>query len=171
MPHIGTGIPHPKRRPYGHGLKSNIRPKESSVQHNLNQKRAGRGPGRAALGAGAKEPLNKSSSAECRIFYHIRAVQKVGNTYSISPLFEGSAEAKSLGIRSCRLNQSFPSNSAPPRSASLVPFLPRQERNAPGRVGEHLSRKAAKPLRRFPFCFPAVGSKFVPSCVNPISVK
>ena len=53
------------------------------------------------------EPLNKSSSAECRIFYHIRAVQKVGNTYSISPLFELSAEAKSLGIRSCRFNQSF----------------------------------------------------------------
>ncbi len=55
-----------------------------------------------------KEPLNQSSSAECRIFYHIRALQKVGNTYSISPLFEGSAEAKSLGIRACRLNQRFP---------------------------------------------------------------
>ena len=114
---------------------SHAKPKPSPVQHNLNEKRAGRGPGRAALGAGAKEPLNQSSSsssADCRIFCPVRALQKVGNPYRIPPLFELSAEAKSLGIRACRLNQSFPSNSAPPRPASLVPFLPGQERNAPG---------------------------------------
>ncbi len=54
-----------------------------------------------------KEPLNKSSSAECRIFCPIRTVQKVGNTYSIPPLFELSAVPKSLDISSCRFSQRF----------------------------------------------------------------
>ncbi len=56
----------------------------------------------------SKEPLNKSSSAECRIFCPIRTVQKVGNTYSIPPLFELSAVPKSLDISSCRFSQRFP---------------------------------------------------------------
>ena len=46
--------------------------------------------------------------------------------------------------------------SAPPRPASLRSFLPRQERKAPGRVGEHLGVEPAKPLRQFPVCSPAV---------------
>ena len=50
----------------------------------------------------------KSSAADRRIFSLIRAVPKVGNTYSIPPLLEPSAEEKSLAVSSCRFNQSFP---------------------------------------------------------------
>ncbi len=136
-----------------------IQSKQSSVQHNLNEKRAGRGPGRAALGAGAKEPLNQSSSAQCRIFCPIRALQKVGNPYRIPPLFEGSAEAKSLGIRACRLNQSFPSLQRLP--GRLLWFLSCRNKKGtpPAGVGEHLSAESAKPLCRFPVCFPGSGIK------------
>ena len=55
-----------------------------------------------------KEPLNKSASAGRRIFCPIRAVLKAGNTYSIPPLSELSAETKSSAASSCRFNQSFP---------------------------------------------------------------
>ena len=48
----------------------------------------------------SKEPLNKSSAAEQRIFFLSRAVPKVGNTYSIPPLLEPSAEEK---ISRCQL--------------------------------------------------------------------
>lgn len=54
-----------------------------------------------------KEPLNKSSSAEQRIFCPIRAVQKTGNTSSIPVLFELSPVTKSLAVSSCRFNQRF----------------------------------------------------------------
>ena len=54
-----------------------------------------------------KEPLNKSSSAGRRIFCPTRAVLKAGNTYSIPPLSELSAETKSSAASSCRFIQSF----------------------------------------------------------------
>ena len=53
------------------------------------------------------ETLNKSSAAERRIFCHIRAVQKTGNTYSIPTFFGLSAETKSPAVSSCRFIQSF----------------------------------------------------------------
>ncbi len=70
----------------------------------------------------AKEPLNKSSSAGLRIFCPIRAVLKAGNTYSIPPLSELSAEPKSSAASSCRFNQSFPKSgvAAAIRSAALA---------------------------------------------------
>ena len=49
----------------------------------------------------------KSSSAGKRIFCPIRAVLKAGNTYSIPPLSELSAEPKSSADSSRRFNQSF----------------------------------------------------------------
>ena len=69
-----------------------------------------------------KEPLNKSSSAGLRIFCPIRAVLKAGNTYSIPPLSELSAETKSSAASSCRFNQSFPKScvAAAIRSAALA---------------------------------------------------
>ena len=57
----------------------------------------------------SKEPLNKSSAAERRIFYTNRAVRKMENTYSIPSFFVLSLGAKSLAVSSCRFNQSFPS--------------------------------------------------------------
>ncbi len=54
-----------------------------------------------------REPLNKSSSAGRRIFCPTRAVLKAGNTQSIPPLSELSAETKSSAASSCRFNQSF----------------------------------------------------------------
>ena len=60
-----------------------------------------------------KESLNKSSSAEQRIFSSIRAASKAGNTYSIPPLLNPSAREKSLAVGSCRFNQSFLRNSIP----------------------------------------------------------
>ena len=54
-----------------------------------------------------RETLNKSSAAGRRIFCPIRSVLKVGNTYSIPPLSELSAEPKSSAASSCRFNQSF----------------------------------------------------------------
>ena len=54
-----------------------------------------------------KGPLNKSSSAERRIFCPIRAVLKTGNTYSIPLFSELSAKPKSSAASSCRFNQSF----------------------------------------------------------------
>ena len=54
-----------------------------------------------------KEPLNKSPSAEQRIFCSLSAVWKIGNTYSIPRFFKLSEEAKSLAVSSCRFNQSF----------------------------------------------------------------
>ena len=57
-----------------------------------------------------REPLNKSSSAEQRIFSSIRAVSKVGNTYSIPPLLKPSSRA--APHNSARsLRQDFCSNS------------------------------------------------------------
>ena len=56
----------------------------------------------------SKEPLNKSSAAERRIFYTNRAVRKMENTYSIPSFFVLSLGAKSLAVSSCRFNQSFP---------------------------------------------------------------
>ena len=56
-----------------------------------------------------REALNKSSSAEQRIFCPIRAVRKTGNTSSIPVFFELSPVTKSLAVSSCRFNQSFPS--------------------------------------------------------------
>ena len=53
------------------------------------------------------ETLNKSPSAEQRIFFSIRAVLKAGNTQSIPPLSEPSAKEKSLAVGSCRFLQSF----------------------------------------------------------------
>ena len=54
-----------------------------------------------------KEPLNKSSAAEQRIFFPIHAEWKTGNTRSI-PLFSILlSEEKSLAVSSCRFNQSF----------------------------------------------------------------
>ena len=54
-----------------------------------------------------KEPLNKSSAAEQRIFFPIHAEWKTGNTRSI-PLFSILlSEKKSLAVSSCRFNQSF----------------------------------------------------------------
>ena len=61
-----------------------------------------------------REPLNKSSSAGRRIFCPTRAVLKAGNTQSIPPLSELSAETKSSAASSCRFNQSFPSQIPPP---------------------------------------------------------
>jgi len=54
-----------------------------------------------------RETLNKSSASGRRIFCPIRAVLKAGNTQSIPPLSELSAEPKSSAISSCRFNQSF----------------------------------------------------------------
>ena len=54
-----------------------------------------------------KETLNKSSSAEQRIFSSIRAASKAGNTQSIPPLLNPSAREKSLAVGSCRFIQSF----------------------------------------------------------------
>ena len=59
-----------------------------------------------------KETLNKSSAAGQRIFCPIRAVLKMGNTYSIPPFPELSAEPKSSAVSSCRFNQSFPKSVA-----------------------------------------------------------
>ena len=55
-----------------------------------------------------REALNKSSAAEQRIFFSIRAVSKVGNTSSIPPLLKLSAEEKSLAVSTCRFVQRFP---------------------------------------------------------------
>ena len=55
-----------------------------------------------------REVLNKSSSAGQQIFCPIRAVLEMGNTYSIPPFPELSAEPKSSAASSCRFNQSFP---------------------------------------------------------------
>ena len=60
----------------------------------------------------AKEPLNKSSAAEQQIFSLIRAASKTGNTYSIPPFLNLSAEEKSLAVSTCQLNQSFPNYTA-----------------------------------------------------------
>ena len=53
------------------------------------------------------ESLNKSSSAEQRIFSSIRAASKAGNTYSIPPLLKPSSREKSRAVSSRRFNQSF----------------------------------------------------------------
>ena len=53
------------------------------------------------------EPLNKSSTAEQRIFCSLSAVWKIGNTYSIPRFSKLCEEAKSLAVGSCRINQSF----------------------------------------------------------------
>ena len=54
-----------------------------------------------------KEPLNKSSAAEQRIFFPIHAEWKTGNTRSI-PLFSILlSEKKSLAASSCLFIQSF----------------------------------------------------------------
>ena len=54
-----------------------------------------------------REPLNKSSTAEQRIFCSLSAVWKIGNTYSIPRFPKLSEEAKSLAVSSCRFNHSF----------------------------------------------------------------
>ena len=54
-----------------------------------------------------REPLNKSTSAEQRIFFPGCAVSKVGNTYSIPPLLKPSSSEKSFAVSSCRFIQSF----------------------------------------------------------------
>ncbi|HBJ16343.1 MAG TPA: hypothetical protein DIT87_06670 [Clostridiales bacterium] len=53
------------------------------------------------------ESLNRSSSAEQRIFFSIRADSKTGNTQSIPPLLNPSPREKSLAVSSRRPNQSF----------------------------------------------------------------
>ena len=59
------------------------------------------------FGTDFREPLNKSSAAEQRIFFPIHAEWKTGNTRSI-PLFSILlSEEKSLAVSSCRFNQSF----------------------------------------------------------------
>ena len=60
-----------------------------------------------------KESLNKSSSAEQRIFSSIRAASKAGNTYSIPPLLNPSSREKSLAVGSRRFNQSFLKSHSP----------------------------------------------------------
>ena len=57
---------------------------------------------------GIRETLNKSPSAEQRLFSPIRAVPKAGNTQSIPPLSELSASEKSLAVSSRGFTQSFP---------------------------------------------------------------
>ena len=52
--------------------------------------------------------MNKSSSAEQRIFSPSRAVSKVGNTQSIPPLLKPSSGEKSLAVSSRQFIQSFP---------------------------------------------------------------
>ena len=54
-----------------------------------------------------KEPLNKSPEAGRRIFCPIRSVLKTGNTCSIPPFSELSAEPKSFAASCCRFNQRF----------------------------------------------------------------
>ena len=70
----------------------------------------------------SREPLNKSSAAEQRSFSSIRAVSKVGNTYSIPPLLKLSAEEKSLAASSCRFNQSFPGRFSVSKGSALLFF-------------------------------------------------
>ena len=53
------------------------------------------------------EPLNKSATAERRVFCPIRAGQKTGNPYRILPFSEPSAGEKSLAASSYRMIQSF----------------------------------------------------------------
>ena len=53
------------------------------------------------------ETLNKSPSAEQRIFFPSCSVPKVGNTYSIPPLSTPSSGEKTLAVSSRRFNQSF----------------------------------------------------------------
>ena len=53
------------------------------------------------------ESLNKSSSAEQRIFCPNHAVRKTGNTYSIPTFSALSLGTKSLAVSTCRFNQSF----------------------------------------------------------------
>ena len=54
-----------------------------------------------------KEPLNKSSAGEPRIFWSIHSVLKMGNTQSIPSFSELLPESKSLAVSSCRFNQSL----------------------------------------------------------------
>ena len=71
-----------------------------------------------------KEPLNKSSAAEQRIFFPIHAEWKTGNTRSI-PLFSILlSEKKSLAVSSCRFNQSFLKSGKSTGAPGLPPGRP-----------------------------------------------
>ena len=56
----------------------------------------------------AREPLNKSSAAEERIFFARSSASKAGNTSSIPLLLMLRPVKKSLALTSCRFNQRFP---------------------------------------------------------------
>ena len=94
----------------------------------------------------AKEPLNKSSTAEQRIFCSLSAVWKIGNTYSIPRFPKLSEEAKSLAVSSCRFNQSFPKNSPQPAPPGAGCYHAHTNYNSPSRqITSCLSDSASNP--------------------------
>lgn len=60
------------------------------------------------MSAESKGPLNQSPGAEQRIFCPTRSVLKTGNTQSIPPFSEPSAEPRSSAASACRFHQSSP---------------------------------------------------------------